>query len=284
MIRLSNEYIEVDVGEYGAEVVKAVDKKTEKDIIWVGDEKYWMRHGPVLFPLTGSVLHDKYRYKGKEYSIIQHGFAKVSTFDVTQVTNTSATLELRSSEETKKCYPFDFLLKVKFALEGRKVVVDYTVENTGKETSYFSVGAHEGYMLEGGLSDYHIVFPKKLTLDAYPVLDCGIGRDTYRVLTDTDTLPLCDDWFKVDALVFKDIDFGSLKIVKNDGSFAYDVHFDGFPTLLIWSIPTAPFVCIEPWHGFPDFADFKGELNEKDLILSLEPGKTYTCRHSFEME
>ena len=51
----------------------------------------------------------------------------------------------------------------------------------------------------------------------------------------------------------------------------------GFPYMGIWSARDADFVCIEPWLGITDSVHSSGKLEEKEGILSIEPGETYTA-------
>jgi galactose mutarotase-like enzyme len=42
-----------------------------------------------------------------------------------------------------------------------------------------------------------------------------------------------------------------------------DISWRGFKGLGIWSKPGgAPFLCIEPWHGFASPVDFDGEFSD----------------------
>ena len=53
--------------------------------------------------------------------------------------------------------------------------------------------------------------------------------------------------------------------------------FAGFPYLGIWTMPNAPYVCIEPWYGLPSTKGQDADLKTKEGILSLEPEKTFQC-------
>ncbi len=54
-------------------------------------------------------------------------------------------LELRSSEKTRKRYPFEFCLRVIFALEGSAVGIFYHVENLSREGMPFGIDGHPGF-------------------------------------------------------------------------------------------------------------------------------------------
>ncbi len=54
-----------------------------------------------------------------------------------------------------------------------------------------------------------------------------------------------------------------------------DVSWQGFRELGIWSkLGGAPFLCIEPWHGFASPEDFDGEFMDKPGLMHLSAGET----------
>ena len=67
----------------------------------------------------------------------QHGFARDMEFAVDVQTATEAWFSLRSNEETKAKYPFEFILKVGYELEGKDLKVIWQVENPDTKTLYF---------------------------------------------------------------------------------------------------------------------------------------------------
>jgi galactose mutarotase-like enzyme len=54
------------------------------------------------------------------------------------------------------------------------------------------------------------------------------------------------------------------------------------PAVGIWSPygKNAPFVCIEPWYGVHDLANFTGELKDKYLINHLQPGASFMSEYT----
>lgn len=44
-----------------------------------------------------------------------------------------------------------------------------------------------------------------------------------------------------------------------------------FPHFGIWKQKDAPFICLEPWHGFADTKNSSGILTEKEGLFALEP-------------
>jgi galactose mutarotase-like enzyme len=61
------------------------------------------------------------------------------------------------------------------------------------------------------------------------------------------------------------------------------VNFKSFPHLGIWTKENAPFICIEPWHGYSDLFNSSGDITEKEGIIMLEPGKQFSAGFSIEV-
>ena len=60
------------------------------------------------------------------------------------------------------------------------------------------------------------------------------------------------------------------------GQTAVTVTFDA-PVFGLWSPggKKVPFICIEPWYGRADAADFDGNLQKRAWQNELEPGKIF---------
>ena len=180
---------------------------------------------------------------------------------------------LTDSPETRAVYPFSFRFTVEYFLVGPALDVTYRVENTGGETLYYSIGAHEGFSLPEGVAAYEVVFDEPETLD-HCVLAGGIlSHETERIIENSRILPLKEDYFKIDALIFADFASRALTLRrKSDGRF-FRVEFPDFNRLLFWQKRGAPFLCVEPWTGLPDYVDVSGELSEKPSITPLAVGE-----------
>ena len=279
MVYLQNEELKVEIKELGAEVQSIVTKEG-RECVWQGNPDFWKGRGPHLFPICGRLRDNKYIYGGKEYSLGSHGFARAMEYKPEKISDTCAVFSLTDTEETMKNYPFKFELQIKYTLEGRKVNVEYTVNNKNDYDMYFSIGGHESYVCEGGIENFYMEFDKKVTLDSYTVVGPIVSHEKTRILDNSNILPLKNDYFKVDALVFKDIDFDSLTIKKNDGTHNVKVDFKGFENMLLWMVPGAEYICVEPWFGFPDFDDTDYIFETKVGIQKLAPGKTFNAVHS----
>ena len=283
MVELRNESLYLAIDPLGAEIRRA--ECDGRSVIWEGDGTFWKGSAPVLFPICSGLAEDHYLYKGKRYSMPKHGFAKTTVFSVEEQGADHATFLLSSAEHPREDYPFSYELRVSYRLVDRTVLVDYHVTNcSDTETLYFSIGAHEGYTCPQGLSGYTVRFDRPETLRAYQ-LEGPLLSDRFEELgRDVTELPLSDAHFAIDALIFKDLTSRRLWLETQDGSSRIRVEYEGFPYLLIWSRPGAPFVCIEPWCGITDPVGPVRDIAKKPGIISLPPCGTTTRTHSFTVE
>ena len=244
----------------------------------------WNRRAPILFPIVGRLQNDTYRYKGKEYKMGGHGFARDMKFALSGRTDNSITFTLTENAETLKMYPFRFILTVKYVIENEKLDVIYSVENPADEPMLYSVGAHEAYfcpLTEGeSFEDCHLIFEYAEDAPAYEVAPPLLSGRTYGIFGKDNVLPLKYDYFAVDAIVLKE--HRSRRIVLSDraGKYGVEVSFPDFPLLGIWTRPGANFICIEPWCGVCDTVGVSGELTEKEGIVTLQPHGGKTVLHT----
>lgn len=278
MVTLNNKLLSVEISTFGAELQKITYNGEER--LWNGDPKFWDGKAPVLFPMCGGLKDDKFTYKGKDYFLTKHGFARVSEFTVERQDATSATFLLTDSPETLAQYPWKFQLRITYKLRGASLDVMYNVKNLSDDTMYMSIGAHEAYACPEGIEDYDIIFEKKENLYSYEVEGNYLSYNRIPILKDSDTLPLYNKYFQVDALVFKDIKsrFATLRNRKTGKSVSLD--FNGFDYFLIWTKPNAPYVCLEPWTGLPVMVDSTHDITTKEGVTSIRANKEFNISHT----
>ena len=270
LFHLENDFLAISVSAHGAELSSIKNKKTNKELLWQGDPKFWSRKSPVLFPVVGKYKDGKTTYDSKEYHLGQHGFARDSVFTLVEKAENKLSFELLSNEDTLKKYPFSFRLICSFELKDNKIIVGWKVENTDNQKIYFSIGAHPAFYCE-----------KSKT-----VLSMN-GRDLQYNLINADGLytspkydvenqfVLHDSVFDNDALIIENSDVNEISLVDEYKPYL-TMKFDA-PLFGIWSPAkkNAPFVCIEPWFGRCDAEDFEGDITEREWGNSLDIGETW---------
>ncbi|MFH4967702.1 aldose 1-epimerase family protein [Gaetbulibacter sp. M240] len=283
---ISNEKLTATILAKGAELTSL--KSDSLEYIWQADPKYWNRHAPILFPIVGPLIDREYILKGKTYSMPQHGFVRDYDFRVIKKMHNSITFQQQGTTETKRMYPFDYILKVKYTLKGNTLQVNYEVTNPNSETMYFSLGAHPAFNcpFEAGQKrhDYKLVFDKKTKVKTKNKNEGFYIDDYSEVMNAPGELNISDTLFDNGSLTFNPNPFSTATIVYKPTNKKYlKVVFRNYPYLGIWSAGNSPFVCIEPWHGISDNYDHSKKLEQKEGIIQLESSKVFSCSFSIKI-
>jgi galactose mutarotase-like enzyme len=280
MPELFNNQLRIVIAEKGAELQHIIRKDSQLEYLWNADPAFWAKKSPVLFPIVGTLKNNTYTYKGKNYTLGRHGFARDHVFAVQEQTNTRIVFTLTDTEHTLPVYPFNFKFSVVYTLEEDLLTVQYLVENIGADTMYFSVGAHPAFkvpLTEGAqYEDYYLSFSKKENADLWLLTAGGLIEKTpVPYLKNSDKLPLQHSLFYQDALVFKNLESTAISLKSDVAPHGLEMNVTGFPFMGIWAAKDADFVCIEPWCGIADSVDASGELSEKEGINKLLAGQLF---------
>ena len=68
MEQIKNDQLTLEISSLGAEL-QSIKDANGNEYLWDGDEKYWNRHSPILFPIVCGLWKDTYRTEGKEYHL-----------------------------------------------------------------------------------------------------------------------------------------------------------------------------------------------------------------------
>ncbi|MDV4152603.1 aldose 1-epimerase family protein [Clostridium sp. AL.422] len=283
---LENENVKISADTFGGELNNLISKKDNTEYLWNGDEKYWKYHSPILFPIVGKVLNNKYRAEGNEYELPQHGLARTREFNIVENDENHIVFELLWSEDTLKLYPYKFSLRLSYELLENGVKVGYNVKNLDDKDIYFSIGGHPAFicpLFDGEkFEDYYFEFNQKENIGTME-LDANKGYFTGKTnefFNNSNLINLSLDLFKYDALVFNGLKSNLITLKSDKNTRELTMDFSGFPYLALWTKPTgAPFVCIEPWYGHADYADFTGELKDKEGIEKLSIGSEFNAEY-----
>lgn len=279
--KLQNSFLTVTVSDHGAEIQSVIDNNSKREYMWQADPKIWGRHAPVLFPIVGRLKDDQYIYAGKTYHMGQHGFARDSQFEVESKSDDEITFLLKSNEDTKKQYPFDFELRVTYTLVNNLLEERFDVTNTDDKEMIFGIGGHPGFNLPTDenikKNDYYFKFEPSIDHIRVP-LKAPLIDWAHRSLVATDTLfEISDDLFKDDAWVFQLKGRNKVSIRTDKSDYHINVKMDNAPFVGLWSQypKTADYICIEPWWGIADTLDSDGKLEDKKGMNRLQPGHTW---------
>lgn len=263
--KIENEFLTCEIDDMGAQLHSLMLKENEKEYIWQGNPDIWYGQAPVLFPVIGQLIDDKFRYNGVEYTMPKHGLARKLLFKVKECKGAKAVFSLESDENTLKSYPFEFELLVAFELKEKSLVNTMTVINKTKGDMYFSIGAHPGFNCRIG--DV-IEFEQPETLETERIdSENLLIPEKFPVIENSKEIVITEDVFKKDALILSGIKSKKLTI---KGENEVEFTFGDCPVLGIWAKPGAPYVCIEPWYGINDDRDVKDDISKKREIQHLQ--------------
>ncbi|MBR3867711.1 MAG: aldose 1-epimerase family protein [Clostridia bacterium] len=272
---IENEKIRIGVKTEGAELTSFISKETGIEYLWQGNPDVWYGQSPVLFPNIGCMLDDKYYLNGKEYSMPKHGLFRKRTAQFVSDSDNKLVFVEKADDETRKIYPYDFEVYVIFELIEKSLKVTHKVINNSDNTMYFSIGGHPGFNCEIG--DY-LLFEKNETLDTIEIdTECLRTGKTIPFLNQSNRIEITKNVFDNDALIFTDIKSSYITLASDKHERKVKFDFSDCSYLGIWAKPGAPYVCIEPWWGVNDSHERKADISQKDAIIPLESGNTYSC-------
>ena len=268
--KIENEFLTCEIDDMGAQLHSLISKENGKEYIWQGNPDIWYGQSPVLFPVIGQLINDKYFYNGVEYTMPKHGIARRYVFNVKECDGAKAVFSLESNEKTLEAYPFEFEYILTFELKGKALVNTMTVVNKTKGDMYFSVGAHPGFNCKVG--DI-IEFEQEETLATERIdKESLIIPEKFPFMENEKSFVITKEIFEPDALILSDIKSEKLTI---KGENEVEFTFGKCPFLGIWAKPGAPYVCIEPWYGVNDGREVKKDISEKRGIQHLAEGETF---------
>lgn len=249
------------------------------ELIAEKDPSVWDQTAPLLFPVVGWTRDGRISVDGVTYPLGLHGFARSKNFVVRACDASSARLALEDDAETRALYPFAFRFEVEYRLTAGALDIALIVMNAGEQPMPYACGLHPAFRwpLTGDAGRHAILFEKPET-PAVPIIAPGglFSARTRPVPLDGARLPLTRELFAREALCFLNLNSRQLVFDAGDGARLAVSLYD-FPHLGLWSLPPAPFLCIEPWTGYGDPEDFTGALRDKPSMRLLAPGQS--ARH-----
>lgn len=275
--RIASDRLTAEISEDGAELQRLTDA-AGRDYLWDGDPAFWAGRAPILFPIVGSLNGDRFRWRGQDYSLPRHGYARRRRFSVVEQGPDGLVLRLAADDAIRAAWPFDATLDMIFTLGGATLTMTARVTNGGPDPMPTSFGFHPAlrWPLPGAPSKAgHVIrFDKPepapvRRLDAAGLLDPA----TRPTPVERDTLALDEGLFAEDALIFDALESRRLTY-RGPGTAEVAVDFQGMPQLGLWMKPGAGYLCIEPWQGYSDPAGFDGSIDEKPGMVTIAPGES----------
>ena len=279
---IENEYLSVTVTTWGAQVKSVLRKCDQVEHIWQADPEVWGYHAPILFPHCGKLVDGKLEAKGQICASPQHGFARGMEHSFLDQTKDTIVLELCSSPETLKFFPYEFRLVSTFTLENDTLHHSLTVENLDEEALPFSVGYHPAFAIpfddKHVATDYELRFSEPESPICINNLPHGLMHgNIYLMPANIQAIPLDEHLFANDSHCMVNLKSQTLGLYEKGTGRGVVCNISEFPYTLLWSKPGMPrFVCIEPWHGLPSPEGGSTRWEDKAHAAILAPGEAWS--------
>lgn len=247
------------------------------EFIWQADPVWWPFSAPLLFPVIGRLSNGRIDHEGRPLRLPPHGFARDLPFKLLEARRDRVELCLRATPTTLEMYPFDFELSVSYALLEKSIRQEVRDSNRGATAMPASFGFHPGFnwpVRQSRRSAHTVCLTHSESAGAFRVDSAGrlVARDN-PMGRHGSSLALDDPLFADGAIVLDPLRSTGLEYRDEDG-LLLRLDWTGCRQLGLWSLPGAPFVCFEPWHGHPSPAAFSGALHEKPGNFQLQPGES----------
>jgi galactose mutarotase-like enzyme len=281
---LKNGKVEAKIALCGAELKSL--RFADHEFIWQGDPAWWSFSAPLLFPVIGRLPDQQIKHQGTILHLPPHGFARDLLFSVDDVGPAHVHLSLHASPATLEMYPFKFELHVRFELSGDSLQQQVRIANAGDEPMPASFGFHPGFcwpVRQTTREAHSVRFTNSESPDVYRVGKDGHMAPRALPLVQRDrSIELHDALFADGAIVLNPVSSNGLEYRDQNG-LLLALRWSGCEQLGLWSLPGAPFVCFEPWHGHPSPSDFAGELSGKPggFVLQPQQSKLFELKASF---
>ena len=224
--------------EKGATVVSFVSKETEvfyKDIENLESPERPRCGIPFLFPVFGRTPEDSI------YPMEIHGFGHTSVWSVLSHEEDALRLELVSSEETKRVYPFDFRVELIFSIKDGVLNIHQVYENKDEKDMPFAFGFHP----------YFAVNPTEARVD----VDAGFEMDMV-----SGQAIACGKKMVQVAFAEGAPETGAFFTQTKDKAVLHRpdgkdicMEFDeDFNRLVLWAVRGKDFLCVEPINSSPN--------------------------------
>jgi galactose mutarotase-like enzyme len=240
------------------------------------------RYGnPVLFPSVGlstGSAPNTWEHGGRALLMQQHGWARDLYWHVEHVDARSITAVLTPTNGVKAAFPFDFELRLRYAVAGPALSLETTLANKGAEPFPYALGFHpylRAPLAGGRRQDCRVNLPhgERLTSpDTWRTLARGPAEARTIDLTDAE-LP--------GSIVLTETGARALEVEDRAAGLAARVSVEdseeSFPVWVVWSsAPDAPYVCLEPWTDAPNALNRAG-------TRTLAAGATHRYRMTISL-
>jgi galactose mutarotase-like enzyme len=181
---------------------------------------------PILFPFAGKPPVGS--------PLKQHGFARTLPWAVLEADKARLVCALEATDATRAAFPHDFRLELTVALSGPCLSLHFALQNRGAEPMPLHFGLHP-----------YFAVPLEAKRTARVETRAATAYNQRTGLTGP--LPAID--FAGAEVDLHLLDHGAPRTVlhgRRDVALSWS---PGLTTLVLWTLPDQPFICVEPWSA-----------------------------------
>ena len=278
---IKNTFLSLTVDSLGAQMV-SVKNENGEEMLWQADKSVWGYHAPMLFPWAGKMKEGRFFVEGEEFAASNHGFIRNVEHSLVLKEDNLIIFEYKATAESRKKFPYNFVFRTSYVLSGHSVHHKVDVTNIDSREFGFGLGFHPGFNLpfddKHKTEDYYIEFdspqsPRVLTFSDRFLIDGG----SYIYDKNITWIPLKDNFFENDSLIFSELTTKTVSLVERDTGRRIDFDVQDFPYVTLWTAatPVTKFFCVEPWISTPDREDSSLHWEKKKHAVTLKPGEAY---------
>ncbi len=220
---------------------------------------------PLLFPIVGK-LPDTATFDGEPFPMRQHGFARNKPFSVVGASVSECTFALAADDETRRQFPFDFVLKVTSIVNEAVLRPRAIVLNKSMRAMPISFGFPPAFRwpppYRGSRCDHELRFESGESAPIRRLTDGLVDVTASKEIFEGSTMPRDDGMLVPGALIFDDLKSRAVNFGVQ-GRPSIEVRFADMPHLGLWTKPGAGLLCIEPWQGHAAPLGFAGDFRDK---------------------
>jgi galactose mutarotase-like enzyme len=221
----------------------------------VADRTKNVRGGiPLLFPNAGPLEQEEAKFEGRPIRQPQHGFARRHRWKVVDSVSPHQTsrlvLEFEASDATRATFPFEFRCRYAVSLNEATLALEWTIENRDSVAMPCHAGLHPYFAVP--LAEKAAA---RVPSSARNMQWRGTGLvEPFREVAFGDS--------EIDVAVLEHRDQATLELKDQAIDLTYSKQFS---TLVLWTLPGQPFICVEPWTAPA------GALKSGSGLIRLEP-------------
>ena len=204
-------------------------------------------------------------------------------FELIEKTKNKEIYELKSNEETLKKYPFKFVLNIEYEFTEDILSTKIRVINKDDKNMIFGLGGHPGFKLEMPQEEYYFELETEEPEAEFMEVEGNYisNEPAKNILKENKIIEITKASFSNDAIMMKKLKSNKITLKqKKDNKKVLEFNFKDFPILAIWSLPGAPYICLEPWFNYADRVKETAYFKDKEGIINLRPKEEFECEFS----